>query len=148
LIWRKTILGNNFTPHRVFGCAWKIEFSGKQFHLTVNIMPLTRKLVYISIFISNHFRRRIKREREREREIAPHPRHVDAATKIAPQHRRCHLDRHHPKPISLALALPISFSFSTQSSSAPPISSSQSHCTNDLIILISSPMTDLIAHDL
>ena len=69
LFWCKTISGNDFTPHRVFGCAWKIEFFGKQFHLTVNIMPLTRKLVYISIFASNHFRiRRTKRERERERE--------------------------------------------------------------------------------
>ena len=64
LFWRKTILGNDFTPHHVFGSAWKIEFSGKQFHLTVNIMPLIRKLVYISIFTSNYFWRRAKRERE------------------------------------------------------------------------------------
>ena len=68
LFWRKTISGNDFTPHRVFGCAWKIEFSGKAFHLTVNIMALTRKLFYISIFTSNHFRTQTRRERERERE--------------------------------------------------------------------------------
>ena len=67
LFWRKTISGNDFTPHRVFGCAWKIEFSGKAFHLAVNIMALTLKLIYISIFTSNHFRTQMHRERERER---------------------------------------------------------------------------------
>ena len=30
MFWCKTIKGNYFTPHRVFGCAWKIEFSEKQ----------------------------------------------------------------------------------------------------------------------
>ena len=35
LFWLQTISGNNFTPHRVFGYAWKIEFSEKAFHLTV-----------------------------------------------------------------------------------------------------------------
>ena len=68
LFWHKTILGNDFTPHRVFGCAWKIEFSGKAFHLTVNIMALTQKLFYISIFTSNHFRTQTHKEGERERE--------------------------------------------------------------------------------
>ena len=67
LFWRKTISGNDFTPHRVFGCAWKIEFSGKAFHLAVNIMALTLKLFYISIFTSNHFQTQMHRERERER---------------------------------------------------------------------------------
>ena len=68
MFWRKTISGNDFTPHRVFGYAWKIEFSGKAFHLAVNIMALTRKLFYISIFTSNHFQTQTRRERERERE--------------------------------------------------------------------------------
>ena len=69
LFWRKTISGNDFTPHRVFGCAWKIKFSGKAFHLTVCFMALTRKSFYISIFTSNHFRfLDMQRERERERE--------------------------------------------------------------------------------
>ena len=67
LFWRKTISRNDFTPHRVFGCAWKIEFSGKAFHLTVNIMALTRKLFYISIFTSKNFRTQTRKERERER---------------------------------------------------------------------------------
>ena len=67
MFWSKTISGNDFTPHRVFGCAWKIEFSGKAFHLAVNIMALTRKLFYISIFTSNHFRTQTRREREREK---------------------------------------------------------------------------------
>ena len=35
LFWLQTISGNHFTPHRIFGCAWKIKFSGKAFHLTV-----------------------------------------------------------------------------------------------------------------
>jgi len=35
LFWFQTISINHFTPHRVFGYAWKIEFSGKAFHLTV-----------------------------------------------------------------------------------------------------------------
>ena len=65
---RKTISGNGFTPHCVFGCAWKIEFSGKQFHLTVCFMALTRKIFYTSIFPSNDFQTQTRRERERERE--------------------------------------------------------------------------------
>ena len=68
LFWRKTISGNDFTPHRVFGCAWKIEFFEKAFHLTVNIMALTWKLFYISIFTSNHFWTQTHKEGERERE--------------------------------------------------------------------------------
>ena len=39
----------------------------KSIHLAVNIMALTLKLFYISIFISNHFRTQTHRERERER---------------------------------------------------------------------------------
>ena len=72
LFWRKTISGNDFTPHCVFGCAWKIKFFGKTFPLTVCFMVLTRKLVYISIFTTNHFRvsdAKREKEREREREI-------------------------------------------------------------------------------
>ena len=69
LFWRKTISGNDFTPHCVFGCTRKIKFSRKSFHLTVCFMALTRKLVYISIFTSNHFQvSDAQRERERERE--------------------------------------------------------------------------------
>ena len=71
LFWRKTISGNDFTPHCVFGCAWKIKFFGKTFPLTVCFMVLTRKLVYIFIFTTNHFRvSDAQREREREREIS------------------------------------------------------------------------------
>ena len=77
LFLRKTISGNDFTPHCVFGCAWKIKFFGKTFPLTVCFMVLTRKLVYISIFTTNHFRvsdakRERERERERERDHLPH----------------------------------------------------------------------------
>ena len=129
MFWRKTISGNDFTTHRVFGCAWKIEFSKNQFHLIVNIMPLTWKMVYIFIFTSNYFQRCAKREREREREyptLVSSRRQDCTTTEIAPQHRRHHLDRYHPKPISSAPTLPISFLFSTQSSSPPPILSSRS----------------------
>ena len=105
--------------------------------------------------------RHAKRERERElpihlKPIAPqhqcrqHP-STGVAIQIAPQHWCRHLDRHHPrlihpKLISSASTLPISFSFLTQCSSTPSISSSQSHRTNDLVISISSPMTNLVAH--
>ena len=68
LFWRKTILGNGFTAHRVFGCAWKIEFSKKQFHLTMCFMALTQKIFYTSIFPSKDFQTQTRRERERERE--------------------------------------------------------------------------------
>ena len=69
LFWRKSISGNDFTPHRVFGCAWKIKFSGKAFHLTVCFVALTRKLVYIFIFTSNHFQtHQTRKDRESERE--------------------------------------------------------------------------------
>ena len=66
LFWHKTISGNDFTHHYVFGCAWKIKFFGKAFQLTVCFMALTRKLVYISIFTTNHFLVSDMRERERE----------------------------------------------------------------------------------
>ena len=69
MFWCKTISGNDFTTHCVFGCAWKIKFSGKAFQLIVCFMALTQKLVYIFIFTSNHFRvSDVHRERERERE--------------------------------------------------------------------------------
>ena len=116
MFWCKTILGNDFTPHRMFGCAWKIKFSGKAFQLIVCFMALTRKLVYIFIFTTNHFRvSDAQRERERERKLSIHPK------LIAPQHRRHHISRtttkiasppkidppklihrrlHHPRPIA------------------------------------------------
>ena len=89
LFWHKTILGNDFTPHRVFGCVWKIEFSGNQFHLTVNIMPLTQKMVYISIFTSNHFQRRTNRDRERERKKREYPSTGEFALPRSHHHRDC-----------------------------------------------------------
>ena len=72
LFWRKTISGNDFTPHCVFGCTWKIKFSRKAFPLTVCFMALTQKMVHIFIFATKHFRVwRTKREREREKR-SPH----------------------------------------------------------------------------
>ena len=90
MFWCKTISGNNFTPHRVFGCTWKIEFSGKAFHLAVNIMALTRKLFYISIFTSNHFWTQTRRERERKRERRDHW--------YSPSHKLTHSQRAPPSP--------------------------------------------------
>ena len=77
LFWRKTFSRNDFTHHCVFSCAWKIKFSRKTFPLTMCFMVLTRKLVYISIFTTNHFRvsdtqRERERERERERDLITH----------------------------------------------------------------------------
>ena len=66
LFWFQIILGYHFTPYRVSGCAWKIEFSRKQFHLIVCFMALTQKIFYTSIFASNDFRTQTRRERERE----------------------------------------------------------------------------------
>ena len=69
LFWHKTISGNDFTHHYVFGCAWKIKFFGKTFHLTVCFEALIWKLVYTFIFTSNHFQtHQSRKERERERE--------------------------------------------------------------------------------
>ena len=68
LFWRKSILGNGFPGHRVFGCTWKIKFFGKPFHLTVCFYALTRKLVYSFIFTLNHFRTHQSAKRERERD--------------------------------------------------------------------------------
>ena len=74
MFWCKTISGNGFTPHCVFGCTWKIEFSGKPFQLTVNIMALTWKIFYISIFTSNHFRTSdAQRERARRESTGGRP---------------------------------------------------------------------------
>ena len=70
----------------MFGCAWKIKFSGKAFQLTMCFMALTRKLVYISIFTTNHFRvSDSQREKERERERrAPHSHRVVTHTDPLP----------------------------------------------------------------
>ena len=53
---------------RVFGCAWKINFPKNIFSWPCVLMALTRKLVSVKIFTSNHFRTYAQRERERERE--------------------------------------------------------------------------------
>ena len=51
---------------RVFGYAWKINFSENIFSWPCVLMALTRKLVSVKIFNSNHFRTHAQRERERE----------------------------------------------------------------------------------
>ena len=53
---------------RVFGYAWKINFLENIFSWPCVLMALTRKLVSVKIFTSNHFRTHAQRERERERE--------------------------------------------------------------------------------
>ena len=52
---------------RVFGCAWKINFPENIFSWLCALMALTRKLVSVKIFTSNHFQTHTQRERERER---------------------------------------------------------------------------------
>ena len=132
----QTISGNPFTPFRVFGCTWKIEFF---IYFDHKIRPLTRKMNAAFVLPSNHFQahRRAKRERESELDRAPTPdtsvrlHRLNRPTEIVPQHWCRHLDLHHPRPISFSTqslsASSFLFSFSTQSSSTPPISSSQSH---------------------
>ena len=51
----------------VFGYAWKINFLENIFSWPCVLMALTRKLVSVKIFTSNHFRTHAQRERERER---------------------------------------------------------------------------------
>ena len=92
----------------MFGCAWKIKFSGKAFQLTVCFMALTRKLVYISIFSTNHFWvSDVQREREgeRERERVTDPPKTDRTPASAPPSRSHHhrdrtLDQSHPTEIA------------------------------------------------
>ena len=86
MFWCKTISGNYFTPHQLFGCAWKIEFSKKAFHLTVCFMAFTWKLVNISIFTSNYFWTQTRKEREREKE----------KEEIELKHRHTASDAHNP----------------------------------------------------
>ena len=50
----------------VFGCAWKINFSENIFSWLCVLIALTRKLVLVKIFTSNHFWTHAQRERERE----------------------------------------------------------------------------------
>ena len=110
MFWRKTISGNDFTPHYVFGCTWKIKFSRKAFHLVVCFMALTRKLVYISIFTSNHFwvsDAQREREREREERVTDPPK-TDRTPALAPPSRSHHHrdrtpDRSHPTKIASPL---------------------------------------------
>ena len=55
-----------FSVNVVFGCAWKINFPEIIFSWPCVLMALTRKLVSVKIFTSNHFRTHAQRERERE----------------------------------------------------------------------------------
>ena len=133
MFWRKTISGNDFTPHCVFGCTRKIKFSRKSFHLTVCFMALTRKLVYISIFTSNHFwvsDAQREREREREERITDPPK-TDRTPALAPPSRSHHHrdrtpDRSHPTKIASPL----------KTDPSKPILSASS-----------LPMIDLVAHE-
>ena len=104
-------------------------------------------LFYLQITFETH--RRVKRERERERRT--HKRRHRRSGKIEPQPQTQRRDRavefvapssqfasfSFSTQSSSGLLLSISFSFSTQSSSVPPISSSRSHRTNDLVVSIS-----------
>ena len=126
-------------------------FSEKEFQLTVKLRPLTWKIFSAKILPSNNFRRHAKRERERERthtrKHTKRERERSRTQKI--QDRRTTGEIIKPEIVELkkpkivapsqshrrVAPLPISFSFLTQSSSAPPISSSRSHHTNDLVIV-------------
>ena len=104
--------------------------------------------------------RRAKRERERERERVTDPPKIDRTLAPAPPSRsHHHRDRtpprlhHHwrlirPKPISLALLLPMANLITLSISSLPMIDlvSILTLPMTDLVS-ISSPMTDLVAHD-
>ena len=133
LFWRKTISGNDFTPHRVFGCAWKIEFSGKAFHLAVNIMALTLKLIYISIFTSNHFWTQTHKEGEREREeitgTLPH-----APQKISTLLRKSLLTHSHHSRQAQAEGRRELLPVKPRSSPRPTAPSVWSRCSNPLPI--------------
>ena len=61
---------------RVFGCAWKINFPENIFNWPCVLMVLTRKLVSVKIFTSNHFWTHAQRERERERGRRESPDHA------------------------------------------------------------------------
>ena len=52
---------------RVFGCAWKINFSEIIFSWPGVLKALTRKWFEVKTFTSNHFQTHAQRERERER---------------------------------------------------------------------------------
>ena len=51
----KMYSGKQFTPCRVFGCAWKIWSNGKSFPSTVKYPPHKCKSFYTFILPSNHF---------------------------------------------------------------------------------------------
>ena len=130
---------------RVFGCAWKINFPKFKWSWLCKMRLWPRKWFGVKIFTSNHFRIRCamrEREKSLRRRWTQSPDHTPTK-----RHRRDHqLRRSRPKAnwhrryrsrsrCSSMPSLPISFSFSTQRSSAPPMSSSRSHCTNDLIVV-------------
>ena len=158
MFWCKTISGNDFTLHCVFGCAWKIKFSGKTFQLTVCFMALTWKLVYISIFITNHFRVS-DTQRERERERVPDPPKTDRTPASAPPSRSNHHrdftpDQSHPiKIASPSKTDPpktdLIGTVVTHDQSHHPliVTDDQSRCPLDLVLISSLPMTDLVAHE-
>ena len=124
----QTISGNPFTPFRVFGCTWKIEFF---IYFDHKIRPLTRKMNAAFVLPSNHFQahRRAKREREWARS-RPNPGHIGEIAPIKSSHR----DR------TPALVSP--------SRSSPPktnlVLDPKLINATDLVISISSPMTDLV----
>ena len=78
-------------------CVWlHMENSIFQKNISFDriIKALTRKLFYVSIFTSNHFRTQTRREREREREPATsrnQTRRRDRPAEIAPHEAYCRL---------------------------------------------------------
>ena len=74
LFWRKTISGNHFTPHCVFGCAWKIEFFGKTISFDREYYGFDPEIVlhfyfHFKPFPDSDAQRERERERERESEM-------------------------------------------------------------------------------
>ena len=119
---------------RVFGYAWKINFSEGIWSWPCKMRLWPWKWFEVKIFTSNHFRvRRAKREREREKSLRR--RRTQSLDRTPPQTRRWDRAVEFAPPRSSAPLF--SFSFSTQSWSAPSLPIL-------FLLLIGAVVTDLV----
>ena len=93
LFWLQITSRNTFLEMRVFGCAWKINFSEIIFSWPGVLKALTQKWFEVKIFTLNHFRTHAQRERERERERAFNFNFADLRTHRSTNRSRLRLRR-------------------------------------------------------
>ena len=75
MFWCKTISGNDFTPHCMFGCTWKIKFSKKHFIWPCKIWLWPENWFTFLFSLQTISRSQTRKKRDKERERRDHLTH-------------------------------------------------------------------------